>query len=57
MYSPRSVSTGVTPTASSAAFSPISSDTIDFDFAASFAPRFLQTSATYPLASSAVRAK
>ena len=38
MYSPRSVSTGVTPTASSAAFRPISSVAIDFDFAASFAP-------------------
>ena len=46
MYSPRSVSTGVTPTASSAALSPISSVAIDFDFAASFAPAREQTSAT-----------
>ena len=57
MYSPRSVSTGFTPTASSAAFRPISSDAIDFDFAASFAPLRVQTSATYALASSAVFAK
>ena len=57
MYSPRSVSTGRTPAASSASFSPISSVAIDFDFATSFAPRRRQTSATYALASSAVRAK
>ena len=57
MYSPRSVSTGVTPAAESASFSPISSVAIDFDFAASFAPESRHTRATYSLASSPVRAK
>ena len=56
MYSPRSVSTGRTPAASSASLRPISSVAIDFDFAASFAPAFRQTSTMYALASAAVAA-
>ena len=54
MYSPRSVSTGRIPAASSASLSRISSAAIDFDFATSFASRRRQTSTTYAHASSAV---
>jgi hypothetical protein len=38
MYSPRSVSTGCTPAASSAAFRPASSESMDFDLMAFFTP-------------------
>ncbi len=54
MYSPRSVSTGRMPAASSASLSRISSAAIDFDLATSFASRRRQTSTTYAHASSAV---
>ena len=54
MYSPRSVSTGVTPIFSRWSFSPISSDTIDFDLAIVRAPTLLQRSAMMRRASSAV---
>ncbi len=57
MYSPRSVSTGSTPPATSASFSPASSDTIDFDLIAFFTPWRRQISSTRSHASEPVSAK
>ncbi len=54
MYSPRSVSTGLMPAASSARLRSISSVAIDFDFTASRAPLRRAMSSTIAQASSGV---
>ena len=54
MYSPRSVSIGITPAASSASFRWISSLAIDFDFTAMRAPVRAAMSRTTRRASSGV---
>ena len=56
MYSPRSVSTGVTPAASSARLSCISSDTMDLDLMTFFTSCFFAISTTSLEACSAVSA-
>ncbi len=57
MYSPRSVSIGVTPGCSSASLRSISSVAIDFDFTAVRTPRSRQSRSTISRASSAVAAQ